>query len=52
LLLGSATGVLLAFLSSTGTSLNFTPDEHAASAPVKTKIQRLRLIIDNSKITN
>jgi hypothetical protein len=37
-----------AFLSSTGTSLNLTPDEQAAKAAVNAKIQRLRLIMKNS----
>jgi acetylglutamate kinase len=47
---GAATAVVaaVAFLSSTGTSLNLTPDEQAAKLAANAKIQRLRLIMKNS----
>jgi hypothetical protein len=38
-----------AFLSSTGTSLNLTPEEQADKTAVSAKIQRLRLIMKDSK---
>jgi dihydrodipicolinate synthase/N-acetylneuraminate lyase len=38
-----------AVLSSTGTSFSLTPEEHPASAAVKAKIQRVRLIIKTPK---
>jgi hypothetical protein len=41
-----------AFLSSTGTSFNLTPDEQAAKAAVNAKIQRLRLIMKKLQIKN
>jgi hypothetical protein len=47
---GGATAVTEAFLSSTGTSFNLTPDEQAARATVNAKIQRLRLIMKNSNL--
>jgi hypothetical protein len=38
-----------AVLSSTGTSFSLTPEEQAASAAVRAKIQKLRLIIKTPK---
>jgi hypothetical protein len=40
-----APSALEAFLSSTGTSLNLTPEEQADNTAVSAKIHRLRLIM-------
>jgi hypothetical protein len=49
--LGAAGALSLAeaVLSSTGTSFSLTPEEQAANAAVRAKIQKLRLIIKTPK---